>query len=306
MASLSQQYGSVIVLEDDLYVSPHFYTYTVQALNYYGDDPQIAGIALYSPRISGIAKKMPFFPMQDGADVFFSQMVCSWGQAWSAKQWAPFKAWLDGGQEVRAGDQLPHSIKRWKDHSWVKIFSKYVVEAHRFFVYPYVSYTTNMGDAGVHFQRHEPEFQVSLQMGRPKPRFHHIDDAKAVYDVCFDLLPSRLNALQPALAEYQYVVDLFGIKDLDTHPEKWVLTQQPVSRSAKSWGRALIPWEMNIIQDIPGQEIHLARKEDIRPQSRRKASVYSYYYSSIPLRPLLFLAWNKLKQKKPFSYFFKK
>ncbi|MCK4747327.1 MAG: glycosyltransferase, partial [Bacteroidales bacterium] len=45
-AGLSQQYGSVIILEDDLYVSPYFYDYAVQALTYYTDDQEIAGISL--------------------------------------------------------------------------------------------------------------------------------------------------------------------------------------------------------------------------------------------------------------------
>ena len=37
-ADLSQKYCSVIILEDDLYVSPYFYDYAVHALNFYGND----------------------------------------------------------------------------------------------------------------------------------------------------------------------------------------------------------------------------------------------------------------------------
>ncbi len=43
---LTRKYGAVMVLEDDLYVSPDFYRYAAKTLDRYGDHPKIAGIAL--------------------------------------------------------------------------------------------------------------------------------------------------------------------------------------------------------------------------------------------------------------------
>ena len=45
---ISYEYGSVIVLEDDLFVSPFFYKYAVEAQEFYRDDNRIGGISLYN------------------------------------------------------------------------------------------------------------------------------------------------------------------------------------------------------------------------------------------------------------------
>ena len=45
---LSYKYGSVIILEDDLFVSPFFYQYSLDALDFYKDKDDIAGIGLFN------------------------------------------------------------------------------------------------------------------------------------------------------------------------------------------------------------------------------------------------------------------
>lgn len=42
--NLTREFDAVIFLEDDLYVSPSFYVYASQALNFYDDAPRIAGV----------------------------------------------------------------------------------------------------------------------------------------------------------------------------------------------------------------------------------------------------------------------
>lgn len=42
---LTEEYGAVMILEDDLYVSPDYYNYAMKALEKYGDHPKIAGIS---------------------------------------------------------------------------------------------------------------------------------------------------------------------------------------------------------------------------------------------------------------------
>ena len=300
---LTQEYGSIIMLEDDLYVSPWFYDYASQALGFYQNEQSVSGIALYSININGHAKKLPFFPYQDGASAYFAQMVCSWGQAWTAAQWQGFRTWYDQGQEVLDSDQLPPAIKNWKDHSWVKIFSKYLVESGSYFVYPHTSYSTNMGDLGVHFKTQETTFQVPLQMGEHLPHFHSFNESVSIYDIYLDMHPICMNKLQPTLKDYDYVVDLFGFKQLELYDQPYVLTQKSVRKSIKSYGRNLIPWELNIIENIPGNEIHLAKTADVLPQRNIGADIYSYFYSAIPLRPLIGLSWQKLKEKTPFKWF---
>ena len=67
---LNKDYEGVIVLEDDLYVAPSFYNYTLQAFEFYKGDPKIAGISLYSHAYNETAQ-FPFRPLSDDSDVFF-------------------------------------------------------------------------------------------------------------------------------------------------------------------------------------------------------------------------------------------
>jgi hypothetical protein len=77
---LAKKYGSVIILEDDLFVSPVFYEYTIDALKYYDNDENIAGISLYNPPIHDLCSN-PFRPIQNESDVYFMQFPSSLGQA---------------------------------------------------------------------------------------------------------------------------------------------------------------------------------------------------------------------------------
>ena len=43
---LVDEYGSIILLEDDLFVSPQAYRYATAALDFYDYDPRVAGISL--------------------------------------------------------------------------------------------------------------------------------------------------------------------------------------------------------------------------------------------------------------------
>lgn len=87
---LTQKYGSVIFLEDDLYVSPQFYNYALQALGFYKDESIIAGISLYSyKRIEQKTNPWPFDAIDDGFDNYFLQQA-SWGQIWTWKMWKPY------------------------------------------------------------------------------------------------------------------------------------------------------------------------------------------------------------------------
>lgn len=303
---LSEKYGAIIMLEDDLYVSPWFYDYSLKALNFYGSSEQVAGIALYNSRLNVHAQKLPFVSYKDGSDVFFSEMVCSWGQAWTWDMWKGFREWEKNYTGLIESTRLPQSIINWKDSSWVKIFAQYVREKQLFFVYPHTSYSTNFGEIGENFSEKETYFQVDLQMGRIEPRFATFEDSLSVYDIFYDILPEKLNHMAPHLAEYEYVVDLYGIKPLHLYKEPYVLTQMPVENPVMSFGRSLLPFEMNIIQGIEGNEIHLAKREEVMEHEYAWEDIFTFYYAHIPLKPLTKLTSRKLKKKTPFNLIFDK
>ena len=90
---LTDQYDSVIMLEDDLLVSPWFYDYALQASEFYKADRAVAGISLYNYQIAE-NRFFPFHPLHDGSDVYFIQVASSWGQLFHKDKWIAFRQWL--------------------------------------------------------------------------------------------------------------------------------------------------------------------------------------------------------------------
>ena len=115
---LSQQYGAVIILEDDIAVSPWFYHYIDHAVPYYYGDEQIAGFALYSHQWNGYAKRF-FEPVPHAADCYLGQYSVTWGQCWTDRQWMAFREWYgDGNRVLAANPSVPKEVTGWPETSW--------------------------------------------------------------------------------------------------------------------------------------------------------------------------------------------
>src|SRR5690606_5675622 len=67
---LVDEFGAIILLEDDLVVSPMVYRYAASALAFYANEPRVAGISLNALWFHGITHQ-PFTPYLDDGDVFF-------------------------------------------------------------------------------------------------------------------------------------------------------------------------------------------------------------------------------------------
>lgn len=80
VSSLTDRFGTVIVLEDDLITSPHFLSYMNRALDHYADDRRVM-------QISG-----HMFPinLDLNDDAFFLPMTTSWGWATWRRAWKYF------------------------------------------------------------------------------------------------------------------------------------------------------------------------------------------------------------------------
>lgn len=266
---LSLDYDGVIVLEDDLYVSPVFYQYALQAFDYYKDDPKIAGISLYSHAYNETAQ-FPFSPITDDADVFFLQYAASWGQFWSRKNWSAFREWYgargllpgDESPEHASGHSLPTNIQLWPETSWKKYFIRYIFLHDLYFVYPRFSLTTNFGDEGTNHRISENLFQVPLWLEKQKFQFKSFDESCAVYDVYCEMNAGRLKRLAPSLSEDDFEVDLYGMKSKDHTDRELFLSSRECSRPLQTFGREMKPHEMNILAGISGDYFSLGEKKD--------------------------------------------
>lgn len=257
--SLSRLYDGIILLEDDLYVSPVFYQYILKTVDFYEMDTRIAGISLYSHQFNEMAK-LPFVPIADQSDVFFMQLPSSWGQCWTSNQWNAFYDWYEQNGEAKLLEQegIPGNILKWPDSSWKKYFTKYMIETDRYFVYPRNSYTTNFGDIGVHFDRRYSFLQLPIELEKKEIRITHFDDSYPVYDAFCEILPDRLNRITSKLADYDYEVDLYGTKKPKYLKSKYLLTSKESSKAIFRFGREIKPHEYNIIAEINGHDICFA------------------------------------------------
>lgn len=262
---LSERYGSVIVLEDDLYVSPVFYHFAHQASEFYSERPEIGGIGLYAYRETRSAS-MLFEPVADESDVIFLQYACSWGQLWTSTQWKLFRGWYNEHATWDADATfVPAHVCCWPETSWLKYFIKYLVSTNRYFVYPRVSLTTCYQEPGQHYRTTSNRCQVRMQRSCRQFRFKHLAESCAVYDAWQSILPRCINRFAPELAEYDYAVDLYGVKSMKDICLPYMLTCRSSRSPVLEFGVCLRPTEMNVIEGIPGSGIALSATADIDP-----------------------------------------
>ena len=265
-SDLAREHGAIILLEDDLVVSPSYYSYAASALDFYREDPRIAGVSLYALWFNGY-NHFPFLPLLDGADVFFLQIPYTQGYAFSAQQWARFLDWRTHvGDDSRPGprDPLHPMLLEFGAEEWFPERLKYLVATDRYFVYPRESLTTGFGDVGTHFTRTSRWFQVPLQEFKTSFGFAPLDASAAVYDSFFEILPDRLRRLAPNLDLDDCDIDLYGSKPAHVTRHRRVVTSRRSRAPEVQFGRVMWPLEANVAHQVPGREIVLSRTADVR------------------------------------------
>lgn len=163
VSSLIEKYGRVIVVEDDLILSPSFLQFMNGALEFYQNVPEIWSISGYS------------FPMKSlkeyDHDVFYSYRGSSWGWAtwsdrwekvdWEVKQFPELmedKEWMK--RFNRGGNDLVNMLKlqvEGKIDSWAIRWCFTESNLNMYTVYPKVSYVQNDGcdGSGTHSGKNE-------------------------------------------------------------------------------------------------------------------------------------------------------
>ncbi len=291
---LTQQYGYLIFLEDDIFVAPGFYRYALEAIKHYGNHARIGGASLYSFQYYEQAA-IPFIPIQEDNAVYFLQFFASWGTILFGKHWKNFRSWYQQEPVIHSTDLLPVGVKKyWSEKSWSKYFLKFLVENDLYYAYPKVSLCTNFSDPGEHYAKLTAKYQVALPIDdKMGGNFRPFEESLAVYDAFFEILPDRLNRLVPELADYDYLVDLNATKELHLYPQEYVLTTEPVRIWVNSYAYQLKPAVMNVIYQLSGGDISLAHKDQI--VRKKKNQNNRYYHSYLSFTQLMQLFQHKLR-----------
>ncbi len=251
-------YDALVVLEDDLIVSPWFYDYVEQTVEKYSADDDIAGIGLYGYRVNYQTHKV-FEPANDGNDVFFMNCAMSWGEIWLKRQWTAFYEWYLNHQDFPAMPHLPQCICKWSGQSWLKYHTRYCMEENKYFVIPNIPFTTNCDETGVHQTQHRyytvPLCQVEMCMGLAGPlRLPEFRDSNVRYDGFFEN-----KAMYDFLGfeERDLCLDLTGGNPNLTKKRYWLTSRILDYRIVESWGMTFRPIEYNIFRHAEGNQIFL-------------------------------------------------
>lgn len=286
---LTEKYDAVIVLEDDLMVSPFFYSYVKQSVAYYAGDDHIAGISLYKHQTHPGVNR-PFEPANNGFDVYIQQFAMSWGQCWTKKMWEAFRTWYNKNKEkdLGEGNILPTYISNWNKQSWLKYYMRYIVENDKYFVYPYFSLTTNVSDAGEHCHIPSNDFQVALQEGDMRYRMPSFEEA-IKYDVFFeriglDIFPELKGRKQ---------LDLYGNRSSYKGVDYLISTKSLPYKVVKSIQLRYRPIEVNcmIPSEGEGAFVYNVKEKGKTPKVKRDI-LTRYDVRSLHWKKLLHLGWS--------------
>lgn len=270
------RFDTIVVLEDDIVVSPNFFFYTKQAVSKYYDNPNIAGISLYSISFNGNTS-IPFVPLKDEHDAYFMNYAISWGEVWMRNSWMRFYDWYLEHQDFPVLPHLPHRICSWNKKSWLKYHIRYCIEENKYFVHPYVSLSTNFGDAGEHSNgAANTVYQVELQKGvKNKYELPEFGKEAVYYDGFFEN-KSLYQVL--GLDSDSVCLDLNGEWKNRLNKRYWLTTEVVDFKIVKSFGLNYRPIEVNVIVNNPGTQIFLYDTQTIEKNSCRKNKKTMLYF----------------------------
>ncbi len=188
------EYGRVIVLEDDLVTSPFFLRYMNEALEFYKDNNAIMSISGYT-----LPPKYMKFPKNYYYDIYLNYRNSSWGWATWADRWKlndwdiqDYNQFIRNPEQQRlfnrGGDDLTPMLKSQMSgiiDSWAIRFSYAHFKERMYSVCPRYSYVSNIGcdGTGTHCGNEE-QFKNDLLKAKPITNF--ISDIELDEDVMLE------------------------------------------------------------------------------------------------------------------------
>jgi hypothetical protein len=257
---LTATHGPVILLEDDIVVSPPFHRFAVELLRRYAAEDALAGFSLYSQRYNEMAHCV-FEPISNGFAVYLSQTPSSWGQVFTPKQWQSFRDWLATSRQGTHFDRIPRGVQIWPDSSWKKLMSAYTLATGRWFTYPYVGFSTNFAEAGVHVRKTHSALQAELAMAIPRADYPSVEEA-VKYDLWWELCEDDVEW------------DVYGTKHTLSAQKVLSSRRLPGYRQTEGYSAELRPIQMNYYLQHEGDDFWMNERVsgsgevDIEPSAR--------------------------------------
>ncbi|MBR5377276.1 MAG: glycosyltransferase [Lachnospiraceae bacterium] len=296
----ASEYGSVLMLEDDLTVSEGFYSYALKALQFASEKKGIGGISLYNHLLNVHARE-PFYAIDDGYDNYYLQLASSWGQVYSKEMWEGFRKWLaDNDGKDLASKDMPANVSSWSESSWLKYNIRYLIEKDLYFIYPRISLSTNFMEEGSHSKARTFDLQVPVLYGHKEDYvFSDIPVSLAVYDAFFEntRLKKAVAELTGSRAE-DCIIDLYGYRG-GQDAKRYLLSSASLPyETVKSFARCVRPLDANVFMDIPGNELFLydLQKPGKAPKTDEGLK-YLYNNRAIKLKEMAGIVKHRLRKE---------
>lgn len=286
---LAKKLGNVVVLEDDLVVSPSFQLYLISAHPLAKSEKKMAGISLYRyPMVE--QNHFPFDLIPNDEFVYYQQRSSSNGCFYTWDMLRPyfdFLAIFDGDFESY---NLPENVKKWGDEVWEKRFYCYLQYAELYLAFPRFSLTTDFADIGVHMKKQTNKYahQSSLYLGEKFELPARFENTENVYDAHYEIHRSTLIRYLPMLEGYDLEVDMYGYKKLEKITKPFLLSSKKCKRAIHRWDRRLKPELNNILLNESGHFYSLGLTSDFSVHtSESLKEKFLYYYPDTRLTSLI-------------------
>jgi len=272
----TQKYDIVALLEDDLFVSDSFYHYAYQAADFYFDDDNIAGISLYGFQKNWLNWVLRFEPQKSDYDSYFLKVAQSWGQVWTNRKWSQFKEWYNAHSDFTKSDTIPEYLNTWPESSWLKYHDRYCIETNKYFVYPYVSISTNFSDSGEHSSQTSTDHQVELMYGKKEYKFPDFSSSSIQYDEYMN----RIGLGQYLeIPEDELCVDFWGTKPKSQYKRYLLSLESKDYQVIKEFALSLRPIELSVMLGIQGKGIFLYDTNQTSKAKKYDGEYQRYLYS---------------------------
>lgn len=272
---------ALAVFEDDIYPSLGFYNYMCQAVDYYQNSDQIAGISLYT-HLWNTSAQLPFQPSYSEYDCYFLQYAQSWGQIWLRRQWHDFMDWYKVHQgKLSELSGIPENVCSWAETSWLKYHIAYCVDQEKYFVYPYEALSTCFNEVGTHTRERCNIFQVPfMEDVNKKYSFQPPEKIRVSYDVYFER--EQISGWL-GIPRKELCVDLYGQKRNHNKSRYLLSTKRFPFKILGSYGLEMRPHEINVLEKIPGHDIMLYDTKNAEKKTLRvfETDPMAYYFRII-------------------------
>ena len=134
-------------------------------------------------------------------------------------------------------------------------------------------------------------YQVPILYEKQNFIFKRFEDTYSVYDSYMQIFQEKLKLLNPELDLYDFEIDLYALRQKKNLSKEHTLSIRKAKTFEKSYGYVMKPVEQNIIENVIGGGIYLAKTNQFKfsrlNDAKIKRDLFFFYNEGITKKFLL-------------------